>query len=345
MFHKKAYKSSLEALAVIDVKSSLTSFLKIRYYFFRGLAEEKVGLFEQAFNHFTLAQKDESYRNITPSCSWESIKFYTSLAEKMKPISAACSYPIHSPVFLVGFPRSGTTLLDTVLRSHPSVEVVEEKDQLVFTEQMAIREFGKKIEDFADLDKAQLDRLRREYWERLHSHVRNPGKIIIDKLPLNILKIPLIKILFPNAKVILAIRHPCDSVFSCFQQTFRPNSSMANFTSLAGSINFYGKVMTAWNKYCESFPVDQHVIRYEDLIEDFDGSMAEIMNFLGIEWSESIKDYRNTALKRGGINTPSATQVSQPLYKTSIGKWKHYERHFEEHLPVLNPWIKQWGYS
>ena len=120
---------------------------------------------------------------------------------------------------------------------------------------------------------------------------------------------------------------------------------MANFTSLAGSINYYNKVMSGWEKYCDCFPVDYHVTRYEDLIDDFERSMANLINFLGIEWSESIKDYRSTASKRGIINTPSATQVSQPLYKTSIGKWKNYERHFEEHLPLLDPWIKQWGYS
>ena len=103
--------------------------------------------------------------------------------------------------------------------------------------------------------------------------------------------------------------------------------------------------MTAWNKYCDSFPVDHYAIKYEDLITDFDGSMTKTLSFLGIEWNESIKDYRRTALKRGAINTPSATQVSQPLYKTSIGKWRNYERHFEEHLPLLDPWIKQWGYT
>ncbi|KZR82810.1 Photosystem I assembly protein Ycf3 [Synechococcus sp. MIT S9504] len=345
LFHEKEYRSSLEALEAIDVKSLFNTFSSIKYYFFRGLAEEKLGLYEQAFNHFMLAQKVESYRNITPASSWVSIKSYTTLAEKIKPITAVGPDPIHSPVFLVGFPRSGTTLLDTVLRSHPLVEVVEEKVQLDVAEQMAIKKFGKKIEDFADLQKMHLDRLRLEYFKRLYSHVRDPGKIIIDKLPLNIVKIPLINVLFPNAKVILAIRHPCDSVLSCFQQTFKPNSSMANFTSLAGSITFYSKVMTAWNKYCESFPFDHCTTKYEDLIIDFDGSMAKILSFLGIEWNESIKNYRKTALKRGAINTPSATQVSQPLYKTSIGKWRNYERHFEEHLPLLNPWIKQWGYS
>ncbi|WP_186539243.1 tetratricopeptide repeat-containing sulfotransferase family protein [Synechococcus sp. BIOS-E4-1] len=345
LFHDKEYKASLEALEAIDVTSLVSAYSSIRYYFFRGLTEEKLGLHEQAFNHFILAQKDERYRNITPTSSWDSIKSYKTLAVKIKPILAACPYPINSPVFLIGFPRSGTTLLDTVLRSHPSVEVVEEKDQLAIAEKMAIREFGKKIEDFADLEKAQLERLRREYLKRLHSQVKDPVKTIIDKLPLNIVKTPLVKILFPNAKMILAIRHPCDSVLSCFQQTFEPNPSMANFNSLEGSIIFYSKVMTAWNKYCNSFPIDHHIIRYEDLVEDFNGSMTKVLDYLDIEWNDSIKDYRRTALKRGSFNTPSATQVAQPLYRTSIGKWRNYRGHFEEYFPLLNPWIKQWRYT
>ena len=345
LYHEKAYDLSLKALAQIDINCLVDSFMRCKYFFFRGLSEEKTGLYDEAFNHFILAQRDNRYRSISPLYSSEIINLYVSLSEKIKPISVACSHPTRSPVFLVGFPRSGTTLLDIVLRSHPSVEVVEEKDQLASAEHIAISEFGKKIADFADLDVAHLDRLRDVYWERLRAHTKDPRKMIVDKLPLNIIKMPLINLLFPNAKIILAIRHPCDSVLSCFQQLFEPNSAMANFTSLAGSVHLYDKVMTAWNGYCDCFPVHHHLTRYEDLIEDFDGTMSKLISFLDIEWSESIKDYRSTALKRGSINTPSATQVTQTLYKTSIGKWKNYERYFDEYLPLLDPWMKQWGYK
>ena len=345
LYHEKAFESSLAKLAEIDNKRLPSNHSKRKYYLFKGLAEEKVGLYHEAFDHFAIAQKDERYKYITPKVSLERIKSYATLSDRVKPLILQRVHNAKSPVFLLGFPRSGTTLLDTVLRSHPALEVVEEQDQLERAERIAISEFGTQIEDFADLGKAQLDILRQEYWLGLHSHVKGTGKIVIDKLPLNIIKVPLIKILFPNARIILAIRHPCDTVFSCFQQIFAPNSEMANFTSLKGSIDFYDKTMSLWNMCCESFPLDCCVTRYEDLIDDFDRSVCKIINFLGVDWNDAVKGYRITALKRGTINTPSATQVSQPLYKSSIGRWKNYERYYEEHLSILKPWINQWGYG
>lgn len=344
-YHEKLYRASLKCLLKINKQDLTSDFARSKYYFFRGLVEDKSGLYQEAFHSFSLAQEDNKYKYFTPLESLSEIASYVHLSGKLKYFSIAVSQSIKNPVFLLGFPRSGTTLLDTVLRSHPSIEVAEEKDQLNIAQQVGIVKYGKRIEDFSDLNETQLGVLRQEYWARLHQHASGSATIIIDKLPLNIVKLPLIKMLFPDAKIILAIRHPCDSVLSCFQQTFSPNTAMANFTSLAKSIYYYDKVMTAWNIYIDSFSVDCLAIKYEDLIEDFNGSMSEIISFLGVEWSETLKNYRSTALKRGAINTPSATQVTQPLYKSSIGKWKNYANYFDDYLPILNPWIKHWGYD
>ena len=232
------------------------------------------------------------------------------------------------PVFLVGFPRSGTTLLDSVLRSHPDIEVLEEKHPLICVENLAINSYKKRISDFNLLTDSELIELRSAYMDKIMSYSLLPSKVVVDKLPLNIIAIPLIHILFPDAKVIFALRHPCDSILSCFQQIFRPNSAMANFTSLEKSIDFYDRVMTGWTVYNDNIRVNYTTFKYEHLLDNFDESMLGILDHLGLEWNDNIRDFMNTAISRGLINTPSSSQVVKPLYKSSVGRWKNYQKYF-----------------
>ena len=106
------------------------------------------------------------------------------------------------PVFLIGFPRSGTTLLDTILRSHLEIDVLEEKDPLQATEMTAVNKLNRQISDFHLFSQEELSELRKVYYTRLQFHSNKTGKIIVDKLPLNTIKVPLIKLLLPKAKFI-----------------------------------------------------------------------------------------------------------------------------------------------
>ena len=168
--------------------------------------------------------------------------------------------------------------------------------------------------------------------------------LFIDKLPLNTVCLPLIKLVFPNAKIIFTHRHPYDTVLSCFQQSFFPNSAMANLVSLKSSSIMYDQVMNAWDTYKNNLPLDFITSKYENLIEDFDGHALKILEFLGFGWDENVKNYRKTAIDRGKINTPSSSQVVQPLYKSSIGKWKNYEKYFEDCHQYLEKWISYFDY-
>ena len=150
-------------------------------------------------------------------------------------------------------------------------------------------------------------------------------QILIDKIPLHTSRLPLINLLFPNAKIIFTHRHPYDTVLSCFQQSFKPNNAMANLVSLKSSSVMYDQVMHGWDIYKNNLPLDFITSKYEHLIHDFDGHTLKILEFLGVGWDENVKEYRTTALERGMINTPSSSQVVQPLYKSSIKKWKNYK--------------------
>ena len=139
-----------------------------------------------------------------------------------------------SPVFLVGFPRSGTTLLDTLLMGHPGVTVLEEKPLL-----RKVEEALGGIARLPTLGAAEIERLRTIYFEEAAHHVElDPAKLLVDKSPLNLNKVPIIHRLFPDARFILALRHPCDVVLSCFITDFRLTDAMASYLSLENTARY-----------------------------------------------------------------------------------------------------------
>jgi tetratricopeptide (TPR) repeat protein len=251
----------------------------------------------------------------------------------------------YSLAFLVGFPRSGTTLLDTILRSHPDVLVVEEKHMV---ESMRTRMGGLATVDLLTaLDDKQLVELREAYSEELCSQIKpdDSHRLIIDKLPLNITDAGLIHRVFPDAKFILALRHPCDCVLSCFMQNFQLNDAMANFLTLQQSAVLYDAVMSLWVHYNNALDLDAGTLKYEDLVQDLQGTAEPLLNFLGLDWHDNVLNYQQTALSRRIIQTPSYNQVTQSLYTQAIGRWKNYQDQIKEIVPLLDPWAKRFGYS
>ena len=119
---------------------------------------------------------------------------------------------------------------------------------------------------------------------------------------------------------------------------------MANFRSIESASRIYDLTMSIWLDYKAKLKMDYVTSKYEDLLEDFDKHILKILNFLDISWDENIKNYRNTAQKRGKINTPSSSQVVQPLYKSSIAKWKNYENYFTNSKKYLDKWINYFNY-
>ena len=161
---------------------------------------------------------------------------------------------------------------------------------------------------------------------------------------MNITHVGSIHRVFPDAKFILALRHPCDCVLSCFMQTFKLNGAMMNFLSLEQSARLYAAVMELWTVYRQKLDLDVHVVKYEELVQDLEGTCRPLIRFLGLEWDDNLHNYQKTALERGSIHTPSYSQVVQPLYKRASGRWTNYREQMEPVLPVLQPWIEAFGY-
>ena len=246
-----------------------------------------------------------------------------------------------SPVFLVGFPRSGTTLLDTILMGHSDTHVLEEIP-LIETVAKAVGDLSR----VGELDADEVAAMRELYFQELEkASPVPPGKMVIDKNPLSMVRMPLIHRLFPDAKIILAMRHPCDVVLSCYMQNFKPTEAMSSFLDLANAARTYDRIFAYWETCREVLPLDVHMLRYESMVEDVESEVRPLFHFLGLEWESDVLDHQKTARERGYIRTPSYAQVTEKVYSSASGRWQRYRKYMNEVLPILQPWAETYGYS
>lgn len=251
-----------------------------------------------------------------------------------------------APVFLLGFPRSGTTLLEQILDSHPALQALDEKPTVsVLVQAFEAIAQGRK-NALAELSQAQIVQLRTVYFDAVARHIeRKADCLLVDKMPLDTVNVHVIWRIFPKAKFILAIRHPCDVLFSCFMQNFRTNEAMASFFTLENGATTYSEVMRIWQDAVKLLPLDYHRIRYEDLVADFEKETRTLLDFLGVGWDDSVLGHTVHAIKRGTIKTPSYHQVTQPIYQNAKYRWKRYVQQFEPVMSTLQPFIEYFGYG
>jgi Tfp pilus assembly protein PilF len=264
------------------------------------------------------------------------------LSWRDEPAGRSCDGP-EAHVFLLGFYRSGTTLLEQVLEAHPKIVTLEERD---FLEDAAERYLTHNagLRQLAALDRESLQALRADYWRRVQgAGLAVPGKVFVDKHPLNTLKLPLISKLFPDARVIFALRDPRDVVLSCFRRHFQVNAAMYGLLTLQGAAESYSSVMhlakTIRAKI--SMPVLEH--RYEDLIDDFEAAVRRVCDFMGVGFENRMAEF-NAVVRTHQIRSPSMHQVRRPLYREGKDQWRRYASQLQPVIPILQPWIEQFGY-
>ncbi len=260
-----------------------------------------------------------------------------------------------APVFLIGFPRSGTTLLDQIMASHPDIGVAEEKPAVDKMIHHLVRTYGTARQHEHPLSDAcypaampqltaQDIAIMREKFFAEHAGTEQKP-LFVDKLPLNILHVGLIQRVFPKAKFILALRHPCDSVLSCYMQDFFLNPAMVRFLDLQDSARFYDEAFKVWEHYARTLKLDVHTIRYEDVVADFQPTVAKLLQFLNVPWHDAVLEYDKTAQKKGLINTPSYHQVTQKIYTRASGRWQKYREQLKPVLDILQPHAERYGYA
>jgi Flp pilus assembly protein TadD len=250
-----------------------------------------------------------------------------------------------SPVFIVGFPRSGTTMLEQMLDAHPRYVSMDERTLL----QTCIERMRAKGLDYH----AQLDRLSAPDLAELRGLYRAeaakvvqlaPGQILVDKNPLNMLRLPMIRRLFPNARIILALRHPCDVILSCYMQNFRSPAFMVLCSTLERLANSYVNSMRFWIHHQPLLFPNALILHYEETVTDFLAQVERIADYLGIEDRAPLATFSEHAARKGYISTPSYSQVIEPVNARAVARWHPYRAYFEPVFPILQPIADHWNY-
>jgi tetratricopeptide (TPR) repeat protein len=248
--------------------------------------------------------------------------------------------------FLVGFARSGTTLLDMMLDAHPHIKSIEEKPTLESVIQMLHAMPGGYPQSISGIDNGLLQRLRRHYRAQCTDHDAMGAGIIVDKMPLRFMHAGLINRLFPRSRMIFSLRHPCDVVLSNFMQQYPSNTdALILFDSLEQGAEIFDRTFRIWQSLEPFLQLDPHYLRYEDLVADAPSSLARICEYLGIDANPAMLETGARLQTRDRVTTPSYQQVTEPLYQRASGRWLRYRQYFESCLPLLLPHIKRYGYS
>ncbi|HQR10552.1 MAG TPA: sulfotransferase [Casimicrobiaceae bacterium] len=246
-------------------------------------------------------------------------------------------------VFMVGFPRSGTTLLEQVLGSHPAVVTSGERDTLNECTRELMGTPGD-VRRLAGLHGTALAGHRRTYWRRVREHgIDVAGRVFIDKQPYYTLKLPLIARLFPAAKIVFSLRDPRDVVLSCFRRRFLMSAPNFEFLTLEGTARLYDATMRLAELYRAKLPLDLLQLRHEDLVSDFEPRVRDTCDFIGLTWQDSMRDFAARA-RTQAIVTPSSVQVTKGINREGIGHWRRYAPQLAPVLPILQPWVERFGY-
>ena len=252
---------------------------------------------------------------------------------------------------LCGHPRSGTTLLEQVLDAHPDIVSAEETD--VFLDDA----FGPLRQPFPPdalmlpvlegSGPAALQTVRAGYFRAMELSLGQPlaGRRLLDKNPAHTFLIPAYLRIFPETKFLIALRDPRDVVLSCFMQAHYPlNPVTAANLTLAGTAQDYADLMSTWRTFAPLMPNPYLEVRYEDMVADLESVARKTLDFLGAPWDATVLGFDAHAQKKM-VRSPTYADVTQPVYKRAMGRWRNYQKYLEPHLATLEPFVKAFGYE
>ena len=246
-------------------------------------------------------------------------------------------------LFLLGYPRSGNTLVENILASLPGVVALEERPTL----RAADRAF---LSDPAGLSRlakapvAELATYRDAYWASVaQSGVDAAGRTFVDMDPLKGTRLPLIARFLPEARVVVMRRDPRDVVWSCFRTNFALTNAAMEFTTLERTARHFDAMMRLIETARERLPLAFHEVRYEELVADFEGTTRALCEFSGLAWDPAVRRFDRTAQRRG-VATASGGQVRKGLFD-GRRQWEPYGRWLEPVMPILEPWLARFGYT
>jgi tetratricopeptide (TPR) repeat protein len=241
--------------------------------------------------------------------------------------------------FLGGHPRSGTTLIEQIIGAHPSVAALDEPGAFLEFLQPA---FHKSKE----LSSERINKIRRLYIEALKRELDADatGKLLLDKNPSPTARLPLWLRVFPELKVLIALRDPRDVVISCYFQNIPLNAVNVNFLSFERLAKHYADLMDVWLAVRQWSGFTGVETRYEDVVVDMEKEGRRVTEFLGLSWhQEQIRYYEKSRKKQ--MYSPTYQDVTRPVYNRSVARWHAYEKHIAPILPKLEPYCRIFGYA
>lgn len=244
-----------------------------------------------------------------------------------------------APIFIIGMPRTGTTLVDRILSSHPAVESAGELQAMPLAVKRAAATRSRNVLDPETVAAAactDLGAIGHDYLERAKHHRRNPELRFIDKFPGNFQYVGFIARALPGARIICLRRHPMDTVLSNFRNLFAVSSRYYDYSydllDIAAYYVRFDRLMRFWS---EQLPGRVLEMRYEELIADQQGQTLRLLDHAGLDWSDDCLSFHTNSAP---VSTPSAAQVRRPIYGDSVARWKRHAdvlapvaRFFEQH--------------
>lgn len=308
----------------------------------RGFILDKLGEVDLAFAAF--AQANQHGKTVWQQVNNGQPPFLESvqkLKSRFSPDWVASWQPLKkasatNPLFLLSFPRSGTTLLNRMLSMHSQLQAVEEVDAINHLASVVESRLGGYPDALATLDDATAARLRDVYFQVFRDVAGvevSPAVKLVDKMPINTVDVGLIHRLFPEARIIFLQRDPADVCLSCFMQPFQPNALNAQFLSLEDTARCYQAVMQLWGHYREVLPLLTHTLSYESLVQQPESTLRELCDFLSLDFEPGMLDYRTQATN---VKTASYQQVADGLYTTALGRAQRYAKHLEPVTRILH---------
>jgi tetratricopeptide (TPR) repeat protein len=236
------------------------------------------------------------------------------------------------PVFIVGMPRSGTTLTEQIIASHPNVHGAGELSHLM----SIVKSNTSYPDNVSKLNPAELTTWAKSYIKALQQHDPSAHHIT-DKMPGNFIAIGLIHLMLPNAKIIHVSRHPLDNCISYFTQLFEDGHAYSyDLSELGHYYADYARLMEHWRKVLPSNAFFD--VRYEDIVADKETQARRLIEYCGLEWNDACLDFHKN---KRSIHTASVTQVRQPIYTSSVARWKSYEKFLEPLIDALGDSIQK----
>ena len=322
--------SEIEAMEFQIKSSELSDSARIHFLFSLGKAYEDKKDFNQAWNYYELGNNVQrgllSYDPVANQMQLESIKkvFSHDFIDQYR----HDGFPADDPIFIVGLPRSGSTLIEQILASHSLVEGTSELPNIgdIAIGTGRYRADGLTYpKTLRSLTKRDLKAYGKEYLQQIDRHRTSRTPFFIDKMPNNFAHIGFIKLILPNAKIINTRRHPLDSCLGAYKQLFAKGQ---NFTyekfELAQFYCDYIDVMDHWHKV---FPGDILDVHYEETVTDLEKQTRKVLEFCGLNFEEQCLRYYET---KRAVKTASSEQVRQPVYTSALGFWENYSSQIED---------------